>query len=73
MKMFRPMSFLAALLPQRSTAHVSGDPADMGTAFGLESVTVVETERTGREPTALETTAAAEDHWERRANGRSRI
>jgi hypothetical protein len=71
MKVFRPMTFLAALLPRRGTRRIPGDPADMGTAFGLESVTVVRPESAGKGPGGAET-AAPENHWERRANGRSR-
>jgi hypothetical protein len=71
MKVFRNMPWFAALLPRRSAPPTGLDAADMGTAFGLESVTVVNPFKGGEGLNAAP--ADPVSHWQRRVNGRSRI
>jgi hypothetical protein len=67
MRFFPTTGWLAGLRSAWRRARRGPDPADMGTAFGLDSITVVEFEASAAPPT----TPPAP--WERRLARRSRL
>jgi hypothetical protein len=66
MRIFPTIGWLAGLRAAWRRARHGPDPADMGTAFGLDSITVVEFEA-GAPP------ATPPAPWERRLARRSRL
>ena len=44
MNLIAAVRWLIALTPRRATRRHGGDPADMGTAFGLDAITTLEGE-----------------------------
>ena len=70
MKLITDTAWFSALKDWRGKRRSGQDPADMGTAFGLDSITVVDFESTvdPREPGG-----PAWGAWERRLTRRSRL
>jgi hypothetical protein len=75
MKLITDAAWFRALKGLRHRSPVAPDAADMGTAFGLDSITIVNMDEDGREPHGLVdafATPAARD-WHRRLARRSRL
>jgi hypothetical protein len=71
MKFLSDIGWLAALRRWRGPRHRGPEPADMGTAFGLDSITVVDFDST-QYPHAEGSVSSAHD-WNRRLARRSRL
>lgn len=69
MKLFPFAAWLSALAVTRRQRHRDTDPGDMGTAFGLDSITIVDFEASEAPP---EPTPSKPD-WQRRLARRSRL
>ena len=67
MKLFSALAWLNALRSRRATRRDDLDPAEMGTAFGLDSITLLD--ESPRSGWPEETLAP----WEQRLAGRSRL
>ena len=70
MKLFPGATWFAALRSWRGQRRRGQEPADMGTAFGLDSITVVDFDTT-QHPGPDSAHAAA--GWQRRLTRRSRL
>lgn len=69
MKLLSTAAWFAALKAWRAPRRAGPDPADMGTAFGLDSITIIDFD-----PSDLQSeTAAAAPRWQRRLARRSRF
>ncbi len=69
MKLLPHTAWFAALRSWRGLRRRGQEPADMGTAFGLDSITVVDFDST-QYP---ESTSRAPGDWARRLDRRSRL
>ena len=70
MKLITDTAWFSALKDWRGRRRAGQEPADMGTAFGLDSITVVDFESTADPHTQG---GAASVGWERRVTRRSRL
>lgn len=71
MKLFTDTAWFAALRSWRGQRRRGQEPADMGTAFGLDSITVVDFDSTQHPDAGGAALAAA--GWQRRVTRRSRL
>lgn len=70
MKLLTDTAWFTALKAWRVQPRTDEDPAGMGTAFGLDSITVIDFESSSA---AGEPGAAAAPDWRRRLTRRSRL
>lgn len=68
MKLFSALAWLNALRSRRKRRRGEPDPAEMGTAFGLDSITRLDSSLLSQWPPA----GAASSAWEQRLVRRSR-
>jgi hypothetical protein len=71
MKLIAGVRWLLSLAARRSPRHRHGDPADMGTAFGLDATTTLESE--SMDEMARRESAPKPTRFELRLNRRSTL
>ncbi len=69
MKLISAVAWLAALASRRPPRRAEPDPAEMGTAFGLDSITLVDPLAPSESSLGSETPGS----WEQQAARRSRL
>jgi len=69
MKLFPFAAWFSALTATRRERRRDADPADMGTAFGLDSITIVDFEPSDAPPAPT----PSRPDWQRRLARRSRL
>ncbi|MEO7338915.1 MAG: hypothetical protein ABIV63_20265 [Caldimonas sp.] len=70
MKLFPDTAWFSALKTWRRHRRAEPDAGDMGTAFGLDSITIIDFEPTSAPG---ESPSSTLDHWQRRVARRSRL